>query len=120
MEIIDLMAKAEKLNLKVKIKPSKEKPNYFNIIRSDKPIRSLNEENCVFLKSGRCSIYEERPSICRVYGTELVKCWFHNLDYDTPASTLFDMDEKAIKELTDTVVKSNEQTVIEFFQRKMK
>lgn len=120
MEVIDLVEKAEREGIDVKILPSKDKPNYFNIIKKGKVFKSLNDENCIFLKDARCTIYAERPSICRVYGTELVKCWFHNLDYDTPASNLFGMDEKTIKELTDIVVKSNEQTVIEFFQKKMK
>ena len=120
MEIIDLVAKAENLGIAVKVRPAKEKPNYFNLIAKDKIVKSLNDENCVFLKNGRCSIYEERPSICRVYGTELVKCWFHHLDYDTPASDIFDMTDETIKALTDKVVKANEVSVVEFFQKRMK
>lgn len=120
MEVIDLVEKATKLGIDVKIRPSKEKPNYFNLVKKDKPIRSINDENCIFLKSGRCSIYDERPSICRVYGSELVKCWFHNLDYDTPASQLFEMTDDKIKELTLETVENNEKSVIIFFQNKMK
>ncbi len=120
MEVIDLVEKAEKKGIAVKVLPSKDKPNYFNIVKKGKVFKSLNDENCIFLKDARCTIYEERPSICRVYGSEMVKCWFHNLDYDTPALTLFEMDEKTIKGLTDDVVKSNEASVIQFFQKKMK
>ena len=120
MEVIDLVEKAEKRDIDVKVLPSKDKPNYFNIVKKGKVFKSLNDENCIFLKDARCTIYEERPSICRVYGSEMVKCWFHNLDYDTPALTLFEMDEKTIKDLTDDVVKSNETSVIQFFQKKMK
>ncbi len=29
---------------------------------------------CAFLKDGRCSVYENRPFICRSYGTEFIKC----------------------------------------------
>lgn len=120
MEIIDLVQKAEKLGIDVKVRPSKEKPNYFNLVKKDKPIRNINDENCIFLKSGRCSIYAERPSICRVYGSELVKCWFYDMDYDTPASKLFDLTDGQVKEMTSKVVDSNEKSVIHFFQHKMK
>jgi hypothetical protein len=29
---------------------------------------------CSFLKDGRCSIYEDRPLICRIYGTCNIGC----------------------------------------------
>ena len=35
-------------------------------ISEDKP--------CVFLKNGKCSIYEDRPFICRNYGTDFIRC----------------------------------------------
>jgi Fe-S-cluster containining protein len=35
---------------------------------SDLPQQSQNDENCVFLKDGVCSIYETRPIICRTHG----------------------------------------------------
>lgn len=120
MEVIDLVEKAEKKGMDVKIRPSNEKPNYFNIVKKDKIIKSLNDENCVFLKSGRCSIYADRPSICRVYGSELVQCWFNDMDYDTPVSRLFDLTAEEVKEMTNSIVERNEKSVIKFFQNKMK
>jgi Fe-S-cluster containining protein len=120
MEVIDLVQKANELHIDVKIRPSKEKPNSYNLVRKDKVVKSLNDENCIFLKNGRCSIYNERPSICRVYGTKLVKCWFHDFDYDTPANTLFELTDDKVKELTNNAITKNEKSVIEFFQSKMK
>lgn len=36
----------------------------------------IREHNCVALIDGKCSIYEDRPNICRQYGTEFVRCRF--------------------------------------------
>jgi len=41
-------------------------PNKHNI--------DVRREPCVFLKDGRCEIYEDRPSICRTYGTQDMRC----------------------------------------------
>ncbi|MCK3684851.1 YkgJ family cysteine cluster protein [Maribellus sp. YY47] len=55
-----------------------------------------DEESCVFLKDHQCTIYEERPIICRTHGLPLL---FQNEDGDWVLSacelnfTDFDMDE---------------------------
>jgi len=119
-EAIHLANKAEELGINIRILPSKEKKNYFNIVRKDKLFKTLDDENCIFLKNGRCIIYEDRPAICRVYGTEKVKCWFYDLDYDTPADVIFDMDKDDVSHLTKKITKENETSIIEFFKDKMK
>lgn len=35
---------------------------------------NVNEENCVFFIDSKCSIYENRPDICRLYGTKQMRC----------------------------------------------
>jgi len=41
----------------------------------------IKENICVFKTDAGCSIYEDRPAICRVYGeTNLVRCPYENLD----------------------------------------
>src|SRR5258708_6196795 len=36
-----------------------------------------NHGNCIYLKDGKCSVYENRPLICRLFGTvEDMKCGF--------------------------------------------
>lgn len=120
MEVMDLVEKAKKINIDVKVLPSREKPNYFNIVKRGRPVRLINDENCVFLKEGKCQIYDERPSICRVYGTDIVKCWFNNLPFDTPVEELFDMSKERITILTQEVIASNEQEVIQFFNNAMR
>ena len=120
MEVLCLSQKADELGIKIKILSSKEKPNYFNIIKKGKPIKSLNDENCIFLINGLCSIYEERPAICRIYGTETVKCWFHDLAFNTPANEIFDMTEEEIQKLTSSIISENEKTVLKLFKEKMK
>jgi len=43
----------------------------------NKPGMDINREPCVFVgKDGRCEIYEDRPSICRTYGEEHMRCRF--------------------------------------------
>lgn len=34
----------------------------------------LEGKDCVFLVNGKCSIYESRPDICRLYGTDKIRC----------------------------------------------
>jgi len=120
METIHLSKEAEKLGINIRIIASTEKPNYFNIVRKNKPFRSLNDENCVFLRDGRCRIYNSRPAVCRVYGTKLVECWFASLDYATPIDDIFAMTSDTVHDLTEKALKANEQRAIEFFQEKMK
>ena len=37
----------------------------------------INREPCVFVGyDGKCEIYEDRPSTCRTYGTEHMRCRF--------------------------------------------
>lgn len=119
MEVLHLSEKADELGIEIKVLPSKEKPNYFNIIKRGKPIKNLNDENCVFLNDGKCKIYEDRPSICKVYGTELVNCWFNDFDHDTPIDKIFDMNEEDVKKLTVKAMDNNEKKVISFFNKKM-
>jgi len=34
----------------------------------------INITDCIFLKNGKCSIYNYRPDICKVYGTDTMRC----------------------------------------------
>lgn len=34
----------------------------------------LETKDCIFFKDGKCSIYEDRPDICRLYGTKYIRC----------------------------------------------
>ena len=46
----------------------------------NKPGMNVRREPCVFFGSdGKCEIYEDRPSICRAYGTQDMKCRFQNV-----------------------------------------
>jgi len=47
------------------------------MIVPNKPGLDINIEPCIFVGSdGKCEIYEDRPSICRTYGTEHMRCRF--------------------------------------------
>jgi len=50
------------------------------MIVPNKPGIDVNREPCVFvMANGKCEIYEDRPSICRAYGTQDMKCRFQNV-----------------------------------------
>lgn len=34
----------------------------------------LTMKDCVFFRDGKCAIYEDRPDICRLYGTKWIRC----------------------------------------------
>ena len=57
-----------------------DEPNQYMIINCTDIKRDdevdIREHNCVALIEGRCAIYEDRPSICRQYGTEFARCRF--------------------------------------------
>jgi Fe-S-cluster containining protein len=120
MEILHLIEKAGEQGLNIKVLPSKEKPNYFNIVERGKTFTDINDENCVFLKDGLCSIYDERPSVCRMYGTDLVKCWFDEYPPETPAKEIMDLSKEDIEKLMEKVQSLNEQSVIKLFQKHVK
>lgn len=63
-----------------------------------------NRQECIFKTSKGCSIYEDRPVICKVYGeTYIVRCPYENLDKQPECS-----DKR--RELT--IKKSNEEVEI--------
>ena len=50
------------------------------MIVPNKPGIDINREPCVFVdENGKCEIYEDRPSICRCYGTQDMKCRYQNV-----------------------------------------
>lgn len=46
------------------------------IIANKNTYGDIQELPCVFLKDGKCAIYNNRPIICRSYGTEFIRCRF--------------------------------------------
>lgn len=120
MDTLHLIHQAEALNIDIKLLPSTEKKDHFNIIKRGKLFKSLDSENCVFLKEGRCLIYQERPSICRIYGTDSVKCWFFDFNENTPIDKIFALTQQEIEALTRRAISFNEEVVVEIFKDKMK
>ena len=56
------------LNLLKKGDPSLESTLRFSLINNDKILRIKKKDGkCFFLKNGKCTIYEIRPKICRIY-----------------------------------------------------
>lgn len=75
-----------------------------DIMDTSKPI-AIQEFNCVCLHEGKCLIYENRPSICRMYGTSFMKCKTMVSGCTTPAAldsivkpNMLYWDKEAMKE----------------------
>lgn len=58
----------------------------------------VREYDCVALIDGKCSIYEDRPNICRQYGTEFMKCRYKSNGI-TSKEVIKALDYNSIKEL---------------------
>lgn len=41
---------------------------------------SLQGVPCVFLRDGKCLVYEDRPFICKQYGSEFIRCRYEALN----------------------------------------
>ena len=57
--------------------PSKNE-GYFVLVDESMRGQDITKRNCIFLNKGQCSIYEDRPSICRAYGTECMPCRYED------------------------------------------
>ena len=77
--------------LKVLKKKHKSKFKKLSIIKSEIPTSftikfkgvdiDLIEDKCVFLVNGACSIYEDRPEVCKDYGVKkYIPCPYNHLD----------------------------------------
>lgn len=44
------------------------------LVNSSMKGKDITRCNCVFFIDGKCSIYEDRPTICRSFGTEVIPC----------------------------------------------
>jgi len=65
----------------------------------NKPGLDPRREPCVFLDaSGKCEIYEDRPSICRMYGTQDMRCRYEYAGIDTEAE-IAAVDKQKMREL---------------------
>jgi Fe-S-cluster containining protein len=98
LEAMSMILYGEKVGIKnITLMPSnKIKKDYFVIIdnswiKSDDSV-DLSDKNCVFFIEGKCSIYENRPNICRLYGTEMIRCRYEasNIDADKIAKATRD------------------------------
>lgn len=49
----------------------------------DTEIQGVDWPYCIFLENGRCSIYDIRPCICRMFGTTMQCDYIENLDINT-------------------------------------
>ena len=56
-----------------------------------------DDGTCVYLKDGKCSVYEIRPHVCRIYGTdpEVLPC-----EYLYPEKA-----NKTVEEMTKSILK---------------
>ena len=48
----------------------------FALVNSSMLDKDISQETCIFFKDGKCSIYDERPPLCRAYGSDYMVCRF--------------------------------------------
>ena len=78
-DAVIMMRHAKTLNKDVVLGEHPMGMGYLMIV-PNKPGMDINLEPCIFFGSdGKCEIYEDRPSICRAYGTQDMKCRFQNV-----------------------------------------
>ena len=71
-----MVTKADELGIDIVLGQHPEDERSFMMI-PNKPGIDIRKEPCVFFGSdGKCKIYEDRPSICRVYGGTEIRCRF--------------------------------------------
>ena len=66
--------KAMEMNIECIVTPHPNTEGYFVLVNESMRGQDIQKRNCIFLYGGKCSIYEDRPSICRAYGTECMPC----------------------------------------------
>ena len=104
-----MMRKAKDLNKDVVLGVLPQSDGGFNsfMIIPNKPGIEITAEPCVFFGSdGKCEIYEDRPSICRVYGTEDVRCRYEYAGM-TDAASISLVDKIKMRELDDKALDRN-------------
>lgn len=58
----------------------------------------IQNMDCVAFRDGKCLIYDDRPNICRQYGTEFMRCRFEVCG-DTTKETIGEYNKEQILEL---------------------
>lgn len=69
-----LVAKGEELGMRDLI--VREHPHFpeRGIVCKETTKGDITTKDCVFFIDGKCAIYEDRPDICRIYGTKYIRC----------------------------------------------
>jgi Fe-S-cluster containining protein len=93
-----LVAKGEEIGLNDLI--VREHPLFLEraIVCKETTKGDITTQDCVFFIGGRCSIYEHRPDICRIYGTEYIRCRYECSEINNQY-TIASLDKKTIQEL---------------------
>jgi len=95
-EIKRLKNKYRSVFKRVKILDS-EVPNHYRL-----RLKGKGGDKCVFLdKNNKCSIYEDRPFVCKDYGEKVfIRCPFENMS-DVEVSSLSMTDKKILEKKTN-------------------
>ena len=101
-----MMRKAKELNKDVVLGVHPQNGEGFNsfMMVPNKPGIDVTIEPCVFFGSdGKCEIYEDRPSICRIYGTEDVRCRYEYAGM-TDAASIASVDKAQMRKLDENAL----------------
>ena len=109
---------ADKVDIVVALHPVtnlREQNKFFVINQKDIIAGSsvdIREHNCSAFIDGKCGIYEDRPNICRQYGTAFMKCRFECAGI-TSSSQIAALDSNSIKELDMFAAQDSEVKLVE-------
>ena len=75
--------RANQLGIECLIVPHPKADHHVVLVQRHMENTDITEHSCIFMKDNRCLIYEDRPTICRSYGTKAMPCRYTDTKYTT-------------------------------------
>ena len=114
-DTILMLSYAEKLGKNVVVGQHPEGDRDTMLIIPNKPGIDIRDEPCVFFGSdGKCEIYEDRPSICRTFGTEHMRCRYEYSNIRTKEE-IECMTKEKMRELDDKAMDKDFKIIADHF-----
>ena len=93
-------------------------PERVMLVNQDMSGKDVSTLPCVFFKDNKCAIYENRPDICRLYGTEHIRCRYEASDKVFNLDGYNSLTRDDIEELDSNAMKKNR--IVKYVNRMIK
>jgi len=104
-----LKYKANQLNIECIITSHPKADKHVVLVQEHMRGKDVTKFPCIFLSAGRCLIYDDRPTICRAYGTKAMPC-----RYDISGhTTKFEIGKLTREEIYELDSKTNINNLFE-------